>query len=155
MHRHKQAWVISTKCRWVCISGVKLIVLRKHECMLCCTWKPRCVCKPDFHTLCGPASRGEEKRNLTLGQQNQSVCILWDLFCFFPRKWLNIERKTEINRWKMTERENRKQVSLRYQTWGSQWQARYYPRRRVSQKRWVNDHEQEWNHDVDGRMISQ
>lgn len=32
----------------------------------------RCVCSPDFHTLCGPAlPEVREQKNLTLGQQNR------------------------------------------------------------------------------------
>ena len=67
--------------------GMKSFVVGKHLCTFYCAWKPRCVCGPHFHTLCGPASRGEEKKNLTLHKQNWRAYFLqslWRADLLFP-----------------------------------------------------------------------
>lgn len=53
-------------------SGMRSFVVEKHACVFHSARSARCVCSPDFHTLCGPAlPEVREQKNLTLGQQNR------------------------------------------------------------------------------------
>lgn len=46
----------------------------KHDGVFHSARTVRCVCRPDFHTLCGPAPpEVKEQKNLTLRQQNRSA----------------------------------------------------------------------------------
>lgn len=68
-------------------SGVKSFVVGKHACLFYCAWKPRCVCRPDFHTLCGPASRGEgeEEPHPSSTEQETIFSGILVIICFSQR----------------------------------------------------------------------
>lgn len=143
---HSKVWVIPTaEWGWFCISQLWCEVIcwgKTH--MSYCAWKPRCVCcGPDFHTLCGPASRGEEKkRNLTLHQQNRRVYSL-------ESRWSTDLWETHTQRG----RESREIVSFMLSDLREPMAGQIFPGRRVSQKRWVSKCEQGCNHYVNSRMI--
>lgn len=67
---------------------MRSFVVEKHVCVFYSARSARCVCSPDFHTLCGPAlPEVKEQKNLTLRQQNGRVYPLdsrWSRDLLFP-----------------------------------------------------------------------